>query len=322
MESSLLCRSQSGQALAPNVRKMSGQSRSPIVGGRVSAPPQHRRPLFSVELDLRSSQRFSLERNHRDPMLTKLVTRFCLHQVETLVCCGSAAAPNHVAGQRCWRNFLRTLACMTVACTASRGAHRSCNAGDAGTWRCRWLELWLDGVMCKWDRTSLMNVVTMSLPGLGGRWSNLRIPLCTNEHCWAAKHHHFDRVFVCGSRGPISFDASRWCSLEGERLGEEACKREVAGLCGAFVPGQCGLEAFEDVVQFGCCCMCRATPADTHCDVQRLMESSVLWPLERRLRVLLLTKFAGGSVDDVGLTLSCSHLMKNQKRFDYFGSIF
>ena len=62
--------------------------------------------------------------------------------------------------------------------------------------------------------------------------------------CFVSMH----LVIACGSRGPISFDAPRWYSLEGERLGEEACKREVAGLCGAFVPGQCGLEALQ-----GCC---------------------------------------------------------------------
>ena len=37
---------------------------------------------------------------------------------------------------------------------------------------------WLDGVCCKWDRSSSYDMLVMSFPGLEGRWANLRIPLC------------------------------------------------------------------------------------------------------------------------------------------------
>eukprot|EP00974_Lingulodinium_polyedra_P026391 2545776-Lingulodinium_polyedra.AAC.1 len=49
------------------------------------------------------------------------------------------------------------------------------------------LGLWLDGVAAKWDRSASIDMLTMSLPGLGGRWAGLRIPICTMDHSWVAK---------------------------------------------------------------------------------------------------------------------------------------
>ena len=42
--------------------------------------------------------------------------------------------------------------------------------------------LWLDGVTCRWDRFSSYDMITMSFPGLQGRWKNLRIPLVVLDH--------------------------------------------------------------------------------------------------------------------------------------------
>ena len=52
--------------------------------------------------------------------------------------------------------------------------------------------LWLDGVTCRWDRSSSYDMITMSFPGLQGRWKNLRIPLVVLDHAWVAKGDSFD----------------------------------------------------------------------------------------------------------------------------------
>ena len=54
--------------------------------------------------------------------------------------------------------------------------------------------LWLDGVATKWDRTESLDVVTMGLPGLTGRWKALRVLLFVVHHSWVFKHRTVDDV--------------------------------------------------------------------------------------------------------------------------------
>ena len=37
------------------------------------------------------------------------------------------------------------------------------------------LGIWTDGLPCNWDRTASLVTVTMSFPGLEGKWANLRL---------------------------------------------------------------------------------------------------------------------------------------------------
>ena len=39
------------------------------------------------------------------------------------------------------------------------------------------LGLWGDGVPCNWDRTGSLDCVSLNLPGLEGKWANLRLHL-------------------------------------------------------------------------------------------------------------------------------------------------
>ena len=39
------------------------------------------------------------------------------------------------------------------------------------------LGLWGDGVPCNWDRTESVEVVSLNLPGQGGQYKNLRLPV-------------------------------------------------------------------------------------------------------------------------------------------------
>ena len=47
-----------------------------------------------------------------------------------------------------------------------------------------------DGVPCNWDKSESVNVLSLNLPGVGGKYKNMRIPLCTllqsqvSENTW------------------------------------------------------------------------------------------------------------------------------------------
>ena len=44
------------------------------------------------------------------------------------------------------------------------------------------LGLWGDGVPCNWDRSGSLDCVSLNLPGLQGRWRNLRLPITCINH--------------------------------------------------------------------------------------------------------------------------------------------
>ena len=48
------------------------------------------------------------------------------------------------------------------------------------------------GVACKWGRSASIDMVTMGLPGLIGKWRNLRTPLCAIDHAWVGHPSTFD----------------------------------------------------------------------------------------------------------------------------------
>ena len=44
------------------------------------------------------------------------------------------------------------------------------------------LGIWGDGVPCNWDRAASLDCVSMNMPGLGGKWRNLRLPVTCLNH--------------------------------------------------------------------------------------------------------------------------------------------
>ena len=47
------------------------------------------------------------------------------------------------------------------------------------------LGVWGDGVPCNWDRSQSLDCISLNIPGLAGRWKNLRLPLtCLNHKQW------------------------------------------------------------------------------------------------------------------------------------------
>ena len=56
--------------------------------------------------------------------------------------------------------------------------------------------LWLDGVPCNWDRSESVECVTLNMPGLSGKFGNLRMPIALVEHRYVLKHKTFDDIFA------------------------------------------------------------------------------------------------------------------------------
>ena len=75
--------------------------------------------------------------------------------------------------------------------TFFKGGRREIGLGGVDTIG---IGLWLDGVSTKWVRTESLDMVTMGLPGLTGRWNALRVPLFVVHHSWVLKHRTMDDV--------------------------------------------------------------------------------------------------------------------------------
>ena len=163
------------------------------------------------------------------------------------------------------------------------------------------LGLWIDGVVNKWDRSSSLEMVTMSFPGLVGRWTSIRIPLFSMEHDWVMKAHTFDDVLTiitwslqqcCVGKMPeCRHDGAPWCAADAKR-------KRLGGTdlgCAALL---CQVtrdwKMFKDVFRFpqhnevaGCCFKCSVTPAgirDTTSAAPWRSERLGHWDLVARMR--------------------------------------
>ena len=58
------------------------------------------------------------------------------------------------------------------------------------------LGIWLGGVACKWDHSSSIDMVSMSLPGQSGKFAPLRAPLCALGSEWVAGGYTFDDILA------------------------------------------------------------------------------------------------------------------------------
>ena len=75
------------------------------------------------------------------------------------------------------------------------------------------LGLWCDGVATKWDRSESVEFVTFIFPGLGPKWSALRIPIFALAKSFVASRHTYDDVMsrvvwslnhCCAKTWPVS----------------------------------------------------------------------------------------------------------------------
>jgi hypothetical protein len=138
------------------------------------------------------------------------------------------------------------------------------------------LGLWLDGCPCNWDRTKSLEVITMSLPGLTGRYKNLRIPLVAMPHEFVACEDTFDDLLaivawsfqhLAMKRYPSKrHDGSDWSDSEKERAAAAGRELPVAA---ALVEVRGDWKMMKEVFRLpgwkekaGCCWLCCAVPAD------------------------------------------------------------
>ena len=154
------------------------------------------------------------------------------------------------------------------------GARREIGLGGVGTIG---IGLWLDGVTTKWDRTERLDMVTMGLPGLTGRWKALRVPLFVVDHSWVLRWS-MDQAAV-GVMPQSLHDGSAWSATDvwrKRRAGRQLlCRGPVCQVTGNW-------KMFKDIFRFlqhnethGCCPWCEVTPA-------RLRDTSSRTPWRRQ----------------------------------------
>ena len=137
------------------------------------------------------------------------------------------------------------------------------------------LGLWQDGVAAKWDRSKSFDMLTMSFPGLGGRWASLRIPLVSIDHVWVLKERTWDallevvawsfRSLALGVFPATRHDGAEWLSADVRR--KKLCGVAV-GCRGALCQMTGDWKAYKEIFrvpQFneraGCCFKCRVLPS-------------------------------------------------------------
>ena len=136
--------------------------------------------------------------------------------------------------------------------------------------------IWLDGCPCNWDRTKSLEVITMSLPGLTGRWRNLRIPLTSIPHEYVACEDTFDDLleiiawsfkYLALKKNPSGrHDQSDWHQTDKARKNKAGTDLLVAA---ALVEVRGDWKMMKEVFRLpgwnektGCCWLCRALPED------------------------------------------------------------
>ena len=99
-----------------------------------------------------------------------------------------------------------------------------------------------DGVPCNYDRTESVEVISLNLPGVGGAYARMRIPLIVLPHSYVS-HHTMDdlmeilawsmRHALAGTRPLSRHDGSQWLKSDMKRskktcdLGWNSCLVEV-----------------------------------------------------------------------------------------------
>ena len=99
-----------------------------------------------------------------------------------------------------------------------------------------------DGVPCNYDRTESVEVISLNLPGVGGDYARMRIPLIVLPHSYVSEHTMDDlmeilawsmRHALAGTRPSARHDGSPWLKSDLRRsqktgdLGWHSCLVEV-----------------------------------------------------------------------------------------------
>ena len=137
------------------------------------------------------------------------------------------------------------------------------------------LGLWCDGVATKWDRSESVEFVTLNFPGLGPKWSALRIPIFALDKSFVASRHTHDDVMslvvwslnrCCAKTWTVSrHDGSPWWPTDTKRRRREGQALKNRAL---LVQLTGDWKMHKDIFQFpqhnelhGICGKCTATPS-------------------------------------------------------------
>ena len=136
------------------------------------------------------------------------------------------------------------------------------------------LGLWIDGTPFNWDRTESLEIVSFNLPGVEGKFKNLRIPCTVIPKGWVATGETFDDILelivwslqhlALGIHPARRHDKKDWMPGDDVRrarakspLRIKACLVEVRGDW-LMMKEVFHLPAWNELA--GCCWLCKATP--------------------------------------------------------------
>ena len=155
-------------------------------------------------------------------------------------------------------------------------------------------------VAAKWDRSASIDMLCMSLPGLAGRWLNLRIPLMSIDHSWVSKRRTWGaamsvitwslQALALGCHPARRHDGQHWLPTDKRRMHSSGAPLAFRGaLCQVTGDWKAYKELFR-VPQFnetaGCCYKCRVVPTgirDTGAGAQWRQDRLDHWSFIARL---------------------------------------
>ena len=152
------------------------------------------------------------------------------------------------------------------------------------------LGLWIDGVPYNFDRSESIEAVAMNLPGLTGKWKNMRLPITAIPKPYVATGEtmHDICAIILWSLRHLALGVHPCCRHDGEPFGpEDRHRKSVAGtplrLRAALVEIRGDWLMMKEVFNLpgwkektGCCWLCKATPDDF-----RDASSTAPWRTER-----------------------------------------
>lgn len=134
--------------------------------------------------------------------------------------------------------------------------------------------IWGDGVPCQWDRTESVDVLSFNLPGLGGAWKNLRIPITALPHAFVGEHTWHDIMKVVQECLVACATGIHWTRRPDEqpwRQGDSYHAKRAGkpiGVRAALVEVRGDWKFYKEVFHFptwnekaGCCWTCTCTPS-------------------------------------------------------------
>ena len=83
---------------------------------------------------------------------------------------------------------------------ASSAAYLEALQGEFGIDELLGLGLWGDSMPCNWDRSQSVHAFTLNIPGLEGKWGQLRFPVVVILKQFVVKHNTYDDMMAVAGR--------------------------------------------------------------------------------------------------------------------------